>query len=291
MRWAAAAATLALCAACASGAEPAESTASPAAGVPPSTVAPSSVVAPSSGVDDAPPVPGLRAEAVQLRTDAAVGGRIQVRITASETFTVTGVALDSPGFERLPEREVSTDFEPGRVIDLPVAYGLPRCAARPEPAVALLTLTRPGGVAERVRAPLAAEVLGRIHDDECAMLALGEKVAIEVRALRADGDALTGELVLTRRSGDDEVRAVRVLRSVLVAVTAELPASLADDAVSTPISFTPATCEPHVLAETKQPFVFPLTVEIGAEEPVTMDLPLTPSVREQLADLVDRVCA
>jgi FtsZ-binding cell division protein ZapB len=47
--------------------------------------------------------------------------------------------------------------------------------------------------------PLAAEVLSRIHEEECAALAVLEVVQLEVTALREEGDALTGELDLTRR--------------------------------------------------------------------------------------------
>src|SRR4051812_42064467 len=67
----------------------------------------------------APPVDGMSAEAVRLRTDEAVGGQVQVRIAATEPFTVTAVALDSPGFEVLPARPITAEFAPGRVIDLP----------------------------------------------------------------------------------------------------------------------------------------------------------------------------
>ena len=56
-------------------------------------------------------MPGIEAEAVRQRTDEAIGGQVQVRITdtGDEPFTVTSVALDSPGFEPLPPREHTTD--------------------------------------------------------------------------------------------------------------------------------------------------------------------------------------
>jgi hypothetical protein len=65
------------------------------------TSAPSSAPAPAStsAAAEIPAVPGIDAEAVRLRTDEAVGGRFQVRITdtGDDGFTVTAVALDSPG--------------------------------------------------------------------------------------------------------------------------------------------------------------------------------------------------
>ena len=237
----------------------------------------------------------MAAEAVRLRTDEAAGGRVQVRITATggEPFTVRAVALDSPGFAPLPATEVTAAFAPGRVIDLPTPYGEPRCEAAPEPAAALVDLTRDGGAPEQVRVPLAGEVLGRIHAEECAVRAVSAVVGIEVRQLREDGDAVTGVLVLTRVGGREAVTAMALGRSVLVEPTARLPLELAagERSASTPLSFTPATCEPHVLAETKKPYVFLLTVRLGEEEPVPVRLPLDETARALLDAMVDRVCA
>jgi hypothetical protein len=241
-------------------------------------------------------VPGLEAEAVRLRTDEAVGGRFQVRITdtGDEDFTVTSVALDSPGFAPLPPSAGTAEFAPGRVIDLPTPYGDPVCDAEPFPSAALLTVVRPDGGEETVRAPLAAEVLGVIHEEECAVLAVAEVVEVAVTDLADDGDALSGSLTLSRREGDEPVVATALGRSVLVDVAAEgLPLELgpAESRAGTDVSFTPATCDPHVLSETKKPYVFPLTVQVGDDDPVAMDLPLDQATRDRLAALVQRVCA
>ncbi|SFF58090.1 hypothetical protein SAMN05216574_1185 [Blastococcus tunisiensis] len=250
-------------------------------------------VEPSPSVE---PVAGLQAEVVRLRTDEAVGRRLQVRLTntGDEAFAIGAAALDSPGFAGLPDTAVTAQFAPGRVIDLPVPYGDPVCDADPLPAVARLTLVRPGGVAEPVRAPLSAEVLQVVHDEECAVRAVLEVVDVAVTGLAEDGDVLTGSLELTRREGDDRVRATALGRSVLVDVTAEgLPVVLdrGERAVRAPVSFTPATCDPHVLSETKKPYGFPLTVQVGDDDPVPVDLPLDPAQRDGLAALVQRVCA
>ena len=243
-----------------------------------------------------PPVPGIEAEVVRLRTDEAIGGRVQVRITdtGDAPFTVTAVALDSPGFERLGATAVSAGFAPGRTIDLPTPYGEPVCSAPPLPAVADVALVRPDGTAEDVRVPLSADVLERIHREECAALAVLAVVDIEVTGLREDGDALRGDLALTRRSGGEAVTVSRLGRSVLIDVTADgLPVELGEEEpdVSIPVSFTPATCDAHVLSETKQPYVFPLAVTVGDDAEVALDLPVDDAVRELLAALVQRVCA
>jgi hypothetical protein len=242
-----------------------------------------------------PAVPGIEAEAVRLRTDEAVGGQVQVRITdtGDDPFTVTSVALDSPGFTPEAPRETSAEFAPGRTIDLPVPYGDPRCEVPAEPAAARLTVVRPDGTDEDLRVPLAAAIMTRIHEEECAVLALAEVVTVAVVGLEDGDEDVTGEIRLTRRGGEEPVTVDRVGRSVLIDVeAAELPAAMAagEDALSTPVVFTSASCEPHVLAETKKPYVFPLEVTVGDDEPVVLDLPVDDDLRARLAALVDRVC-
>jgi hypothetical protein len=242
-----------------------------------------------------PAVPGIEAAAVRLRTDEAVGGQVQVRVTDSgdDSFTVTAVALDSPGFTALPETAVTAEFGPGRVIDLPTPYGAPVCGTAPLPAAARLALVRPGGQVESVRAPLAADVLEVVHDEECAVLAVAEVVDVTVTALADEGDVLTGLLALTRRSGNRPVVVTTLSRSVLLDAVADgLPLVLAGNErrVTTAVSFTPATCDPHVLSETKKPYAFPLSIEVGDADPVPVDLPLDAAARDRLAALVQRVC-
>src|SRR3954453_13812850 len=203
------------------------------------TSAPSSAPAPASpsAAAEIPAVPGIDAEAVRLRTDEAVGGRFQVRITdtGDDGFTVTAVALDSPGFAALPATAVTAEFAPGRVIDLPTPYGAPVCGSGPLPAAAQLTVVHPDGRTESVggrsvRAPLAADVLEAIHDEECAVLAVAEVVDVSVTGLADDGNALSGTLTLTRRDGDQRVAATALSRSVLLEAVADgLPLVLAGD--------------------------------------------------------------
>ena len=56
------------------------------------------------------------------------------------------------------------------------------------------------------------------------------------------------------------------------------------------VAFTAASCEPHVLADTKQPFVFPLWVAVGDAEPVPVPLPVDTGQQALLQDLLARVC-
>ncbi|SNR35814.1 hypothetical protein SAMN06272737_10422 [Blastococcus mobilis] len=261
------------------------------------TTPPASAPAPASGSGASPiaAVPGIEAEAVRLRTDEVVGGQVQVRVTntGDDGFTVTAVTLDSPGFALLPSTAVTAEFPPGRVIDLPTPYGSPECDAAPLPAEARLSVVRPDGRVDDVRVPLAGDVLALVHDEECAEQAVAEVVDVSVTGLSDDGEAVSGALTLTRRSGDQRVSATALSRSVLLEARADrLPLILDADEprVTTAVSFTPATCDPHVLSETKKPYVFPLTVEVGGADPVPVDLPLDDAARDRLAALVQRVC-
>jgi hypothetical protein len=248
----------------------------------------------SSEATAVPAVPGIEAEIVRLRTDEAIGGQVQVRVsdTGDTPFTVTAVALRSAGFDPEPPTAVTAAFTPGRVIDLPVPYGGAVCDGAPVPAVAELTVGRPNGTVEQLEVPAAGEVLELIHSQDCAVLAVAAVVDIAVTDLHEDGDTLAGTLTLTRRKGDDAVLASRVERSVLIQVDADLPLTLDgdEDVASTAVAFVPANCEPHVLSETKKPFVFPLSVTVGNGDEVPVNLPLDQASRDELTALVQRVC-
>jgi hypothetical protein len=232
---------------------------------------------------------------VRLRTDEAIGGQLQVRLTDSgdAVFTVTAVALRSPGFTPEPPTAVTAEYTPGRTIDLPVPYGTVVCGTAPVPAAAELTVTRSDGSIEQVDVPASADVLELVHAEECAALAVSAVVAMAVTGLHEDGDVVTGSLTLTRRTGSEPVVVSRLDRSVLMGVTAEMPLELAgnEGAASAPVSFVPSNCEPHVLSETKKPYVFPLAVAVGDGDPVSLSLPLDQGAKDQLTAVVQRVCA
>jgi hypothetical protein len=141
--------------------------------------------------------------------------------------------------------------------------------------------------------PLSADTLDLIHDQACAAEAVRAVADIQVSDLHDDGDASTGTLTLTRQSGSTPVTVTRLGRSVLIAPTVvDLPLRLASGAgsASSAISFTPASCDPHVLAETKKPYVFVLGVTVGDGAVVPVDLPLDQGDKDALAAMVQRVC-
>lgn len=243
-----------------------------------------------------PEVPGISAEAVRLRTDVAIGRQLQVRVTDIGTtpFTVTAVQLDSAGFTVLPARELSAQFTPGRVIDLPVGYGAVQCSARPDPAAARLTVQRPDGAVEELRLPLAGNTVAQLYDEDCAVAGVLAVVDVAVADLSGTGETLTADVVLTRRGAGDAVLVSALFPSVVLAPVpdVDLPVRLAagDRELRLPVSFDAERCDPHALAETKQPFVFPLLVTVGDGADVAVDLPLDEAQKVLLQEFLGRVC-
>ena len=288
MRRTAAALAVLLCAAC--GADPP----SPAPSAAAAGSSPSSSAALPSG-PAVPPVAGIEALAVQLRTDEALGGQVQVRVTdtGTEPFTVTSVAIDSPGFAPLPDRAETAAFVPGRTIDLPTPFGAALCDRAAEPAAARLTVVRPDGRSEVLRVPLGAGDLVRIHAETCAAAAALAVAGVTVTGLTVDGEVVTGSLVLTRAGDDDRpVTLTRLEGNVLYDADADLPVRLGEGRASleVPVTFRSVTCAGHALAETKQPYLFLLGVRVGDGDEVPVDLPLDQGQRDVLAALVDVVC-
>ncbi|SCX45924.1 hypothetical protein SAMN03159343_1702 [Klenkia marina] len=252
------------------------------------TNAPASALTSAPAGPAVPAVDGIAGEVVRLRTDEAVGGQVQVRLTASGAgFAVTAVTLTSPAFTAQPPTAVSTVYGPGRTVDLPVPFGPVDCAAPVQPVAAVLDVDRGQGP-EQVTVPLAGDALELVAGEQCAARRLAEHVTVTVRDLTADGDRVTGAVVLTRVDAADVV-VTGVGRSVLLAPSLDLPARLDGDELHLPLTVTSASCDPHVLAETKKPFVFPLTVDVDGE-PTVVDLPLAEGQRAVLQELVDRVC-
>ena len=243
-----------------------------------------------------PPVPGIEAEVVRHRTDVPVTGQVHVRVTdtGDAPFTVTAVAIDSPGFAPLPPTALTAAFEPGRTVDLRTAYGEPDCAAQPDALAARLTVARPDGTVEELRVPVAGDDLDVVHRDACAVAGVLAVAGTGLTDLAAAGDSVTGTLVLTRTGDDDRaVTVVDARRSVVLDLAVDgLPLVLrpGEERATAGVTFTAASCEPHVLADTKQPFVFPLWIAVGDAEPVPVPLSVDPAQQALLWDLLGRVC-
>ncbi len=256
-----------------------------------------------------PAVPGMRGQAVRLRTDVAVGGRFQTRITntGSEAFMVLGVSLDSPGFERLPFAGRAATFNPGATIDLPTQYGAPFCAEdiQVDPAFTAVQVQRPDGTADELRVPLEApdDIVDRIHQQECHALALAAAVQVdlgEFNSAEFDGEpVLRATITLTRGTNSEAIALVGLTGSVvfdlLFADDSEPPPSMPSDedelAVPVIVGMTGRGCDAHVLGETKQPFLFPFYLTFDGGEVQYGVLDVSPEQRDALWSFVQVACA
>jgi hypothetical protein len=253
----------------------------------------SSAAAPAASL---PEVPGFAAEAVQLRTDAAIGGQVQVRITdtGSAPFTVTSVQLVSPGFAPLPAKPVTAEYAPGRTIDLTTRFGPVDCAVAVDRVGARLIVLRPDGTTEELLVPLAGDTMARVHEATCAVEEVLAVVGVAVEDLTDAGETMTAEVVLRRRSGNEAVQVSRLTGSVVLDVQSDddlpvaLPAGEAE--LRIPVTVDPARCDPHALAEAKQPFLLTLAVTVGDGDSVPVPLPLDGAQRDRLLAMLGRVC-
>lgn len=257
-----------------------------------------------------PAVPGIRALAVRLRTDLAVGGQFQTRITntGSEPFSVLAVSLDSPGFDRLPFAGRPAVYNPGATIDLPTLYGKAVCGAGVvvDPVFAAVQVQRPDGQTDELRVPLEAsdDIVDRIHGEECHALALAEAVDVSLggdfSTAEVDGETVVqATITLTRGENTEEIALTELRGSVVIYVLfaddsdapATMPAAESQLVVPVLLSITGRTCDGHVLSETKQPFLFPFFLTFDGGEAQYGILDVSPEQRSALWSYIQTVCA
>lgn len=253
-----------------------------------------------------PAIPGMTGLAIRLRTDLAEGGLFHTRITntGTEPFTVLALRLDSPGFEPLDFVGNPATFPASAVVDLPTSYGAAVCSEGVEvdPVYAALQLQRPGQSVQEVRLPLAApdDIIDRIHTEQCDALALQAQVGVSLEGDFATTDAdghpvVEAELVLARRDSIEDIVIAQTGGSVLFDLDLDPSANVLelagqDAELRVPVRLRNTTCEPHVLAETKQPFLFDVLLSFGADDPVSVRLDPTQSLQDALWAYVQSVC-
>ncbi|MEJ7704080.1 MAG: hypothetical protein WKF47_10575 [Geodermatophilaceae bacterium] len=249
---------------------------------------------------------GMTALAYRTRLDDAAGGQFQIKLTNTGDDVVHR-GLNGAGLGRLrPAASFprETEFRPGARIDMPTPYGAALCGAdqAAEPASAELQVLRPDGTREQVRVPMPSDydVLTRIHDEECVKLAVAAAVTVGFADLHPTGSgaeqALTGELRLTRRADTDQVVVTdlrgNTLYDAVLADGVSLPAGNGAEhrALSIPLSIRPATCATHVLAEIKQPYVFPVWIGLDGADPLRIEIPVTQQQRDVIFAMLIVVC-
>lgn len=248
----------------------------------------------------APPSPQspapLSASAYRSRDDDAVGGQFQVTLTGLSDIAVSvrSVMLDSPGFDTVDPTVREVALGRGTRIDVPTEFGAARCDVAPEPASVQVST----GSDTTVVVPLMSQndTLNRIHAEECAAKDLADIVTVTmVPGPLPSGPAepLPAVLTLDRRDGDEPLRLDEIRGSLLYALNSEaVPVTLAsgNTSIDIPVTLTTASCEPHVVADAKKPFVFPAWIAVGDGVPVYTRIPVPVSVQRQLVEYQQRSC-
>lgn len=243
-------------------------------------------------------VPGAEVVAVasQSRDDQVLGGRMTITVTnaGSLPFTVATIRLDSPAFTPVAASVRDDRFRPGLTYALPVGYGPARCDADPSQASAVIEVYRDGERPRELRVPLASPdgLLARNHREECVRAALDRQVGVRVIDLRPAGAELRGVLRLERRTAAGAISLVELRGTALFALAADLPARLEAEqpSLDVPLAIAVASCSGHVIGEVKQPYAFSAFLAIGAAPPRHAGTTTGPADRQQMQDLVRRVC-
>ena len=208
---------------------------------------------------------------------------LQVALTndGGEPVEVVRLQLRSPAYSGVAPTVREDVLAPGRRLAFPIAYGAADCR-RSGPATVVVGHRRDGVLREtELDVPADDPLLGRLHDRECRLVALGRTAGLSFTGWSRVGGAARAELVLTRRRGPEPVAVTAVDGSVIFTLraTGPLPLALSGPQVRVPVEATPTRCDPHALAESKRTYEFSLAVAYGDGPP------LTAAVRPDPADL------
>lgn len=247
------------------------------------------------------PAPRLMAEVKQYRSDIAKRTvAVTVHNDSDRGVQVDRIDLDAAGFDPDPAVDVAAEVPAGGQVDVRVPYGELRCAEEREGTedAALLDVQDAGGTPHELRLELAPDgVLDRLHLRECADQVLREDVDVSLAATWVrDGSALTGALVLQRRSGEAPVTVVEpggnVIFTVRPVVAATPMGRLAADAAALelPVRITATRCDVHAFADSKRSYVLPFYVALGDGEPQLVTLTADTALQRQLDRLALDTC-
>jgi len=247
--------------------------------------------------------PAMRAQAIVYRTDQAVGGRFRVKITntGDEEFEVLGLRLESGGFEPQPLTTDPVRYTPGERTDIVAPFGAARCGTDDTvaPAHVVMDVRVAGGEAQRLEVPLESilEAIPKLHERECDIARIAAAVDVglaSIEQVEAEGGPILEADITFRRLETDEPIVVSDVRgSVLYRIVGDgLPIELAaDDAEAVlPIVISPARCDGHALGESKQPFVFPVHIEVGDADGIGYHIPIPTDQQDQLYEYLTTAC-
>ena len=247
-----------------------------------STAAPSTELAPTTTEPKIEIPPDLLvAVPTQNREDPAKNQfQVQVHNGTDQRYDLSGVQFAWEGF--------TTDVAPrdsiivgGQAIDFPVPFPGATCVGdgtrqtMPPLDAAHVVLHLDNG--ESVEVPVVDKwhVARKLYEEDCEKQMIESMVTIEWVGLHEEqyeGRPVTaGELRLTRRQGEGEIVVLAVSNTipyVFMAVDTQVGEPVvtlaADESeASAPVRFIESRCDPHALAEIKQPTKFVAQVQLG----------------------------
>jgi hypothetical protein len=227
------------------------------------------------------PLGVLVALPTQNREDPAKNQfQVQIHNGTDVRYDIDGVQFQWAGFTT-PMTDRDSVFVGGQVIDYPVPFPGAACvgdgtrATMPSLDDAKVVLLLDSG--ETVDVPVLDKwhLARKLYEDDCEKQMIDAQVGIEWVDLHEgefEGRPVTvGGLRLTRRAGEGEFTILAVSNTIPFAFDAidsdpgEPVVTLAADAdeAEVPIQFIESRCDPHALAEIKQPTKFVAQVLLG----------------------------
>ncbi len=248
-----------------------------------------------------PSAPGaavrVSALAAQNRFDEVDPGHFEIAVTneGPSPFTVTSVRLDSPGFAPVPASLREEPFPAATRYDLPALFGAALCDRSPEPATAVVELHADGGPPATVRVPLASPdgLLRHLHDQDCDRQDLARQVTVTLTDVVGHGLDATAGIRVQRLASRASVTVTELRDSKLFALTAALPAQLpaTGQTLELPVVVRVAGCYGHLLADVKQPYLFPVFLSFDGGPPRYAEVASGPEQHAQLQALLRTACA
>ena len=220
---------------------------------------------------------------------------VRVLTVRDADAVVTSARLESPLFADSPVRDGVVRLFPDWTNRVRVPLGTAVCPAPAGDTSVVLTLTVDGReVTETLRGD--DSVLRTINASECAQRAVLDVATPSFGPVTSQDDSrLETTIVLTRGDADRDqpVTLTSMTGNIVFIVTLSGARELAPgaDALAVPAVVTVGRCDPHVFAESKKTFVFPVMLAVGGADPAYVEIQPDATARSALQQLFEDCAA
>jgi len=225
---------------------------------------------------------------------------LTVRSDRDGAVRLADLQLDSPLFEQVPAEDREASVRAGHTTGLPLPFGEPDCEGEADGPAELVVAVD----GDEVRVPIAespSDLLATMHGNECAEIAIGDQLDLQL----ADGwervgpTTIEGDLVMAQRHDGVTASIEQLTGNVLFTVATEADAGDANDppgtwlevsddqpSVTGHMQISVSRCDPHALIEFKRPFVLTGFVALGDADAVRVDIEAQGAARQTMGDLM-----